>query len=136
MKNLFVLSIVFCSIFAASSVFAADFDALENITPAQKHQLTQTQTIYKQKLNAIDDSLMNYNNKISQVKQDKEKTQEQSSLLISAYERNIETLKNQKKQIEAELDNKYKSIMTVEQYKQYRSQQIAVDNAFSNFLQK
>ncbi len=136
MKKTFILSVVCGLVLFSLPAIAGDFDALNNISPAQKNQLTQIQTIYKQQLNSIDDGLMNYNNKISQVKQDKDKTTEQSALLISAYERNIESLKNQKKQIEAEMDNKYKTVLTEEQYKQYQLQQTAVENAFSNFLQK
>lgn len=136
MKKLFILSAVFCLALSTTSAFADNFDALENITPAQKQRLTEVQTLYKPQLNAIDDKIMNYNSKIAQVKEDKYKTKEQSALLTSAYERNVESLKNQKNVLEAEMDKKYKAIMTDEQYKQYKAQQIAVDNAFTKFLQK
>ena len=135
MKKIAILSVIFCFM-SSVSVIAGDFDKLEDLSPEQKQQLTQIHANYKEQINSIDDDLMNYSNKILQVKQDKDKTAEQSMLLISAYERNIESLKNQKKQLEAKKDSEYKAVMTVEQYKQYSAQQIVVDNAFSEFLKK
>ncbi len=135
MKKVFVLSLA-CTVLAGLAAFADDFDALRDISPAQKQQLTLIKSTYKEQLDSIDNSIMNYNSKIAQVRDDKDKTQEQSALLISAYERNIESLNNQKKQIETEMDNKFKTVMTEEQYKQYCAHQIVVEKAFDNFLQK
>ena len=53
MKKLFILSAVFCLALSTTSAFADNFDALENITPAQKQRLTEVQTLYKPQLNAI-----------------------------------------------------------------------------------
>ncbi len=136
MKKVFILSL-FCMLLSGVSAFAADdFETLKDISPAQKQQLTLIKTTYKQQLDSIDNSIMSYNSKIEQVKQDNDKTPEQAELLTGAYERNIESLKNQKKLIETEMENKYKTVLTDEQFKQYRAHQMVVENAFNTFLQK
>ena len=118
------------------SVFAESFDSLENITSAQKQKLTQIQYNYKQENNSLEMRIMDYNNKIAQVKNDKDKTPEQVSLLTSAYERNLSTLKTQQKVLEQKTDAMYKSVLTPEQYNQYKAQQLNVQDSFNNFLQK
>ncbi len=118
------------------SVFAEGFDSLENITSAQKQKLTQIQYNYKQENNSLEMRIMDYNNKIAQVKNDKDKTPEQVSLLTSAYERNLSTLKTQQKILEQKTDAMYKSVLTPEQYNQYKAQQLNVQDSFNNFLQK
>lgn len=118
------------------SVFAEGFDSLENITSAQKQKLTQIQYNYKQENNSLEMRIMDYNNKIAQVKNDPDKTPEQVTLLTSAYERNLSTLKTQQKILEQKTDAMYKSILTPEQYNQYKAQQINVQDSFNNFLQK
>ncbi len=125
------------ALLASSSVAIAEgFDSLENITPAQKQKLTQIQYNYKQENNSLETRIMDYNNKINQVKNDPDKTPEQVSLLTSAYERNLATLKAQQKVLEQKTDSMYKSILTPEQYNQYKVQQINVQNSFDNFLKK
>ncbi len=57
-------------------------------------------------------------------------------LLSGAYERNLETLKAQQKQLKQETDALYKSVMTDEQFKQYNERQTNADDAFKKFLQK
>ena len=79
---------------------------------------------------------MNYSDKIARLKSDSEKTEEQASLLIGAYERNIETYKKQQDILLKETNAKYKSILTDEQYKQYQAMQITVQDSFNKFLQK
>ena len=118
------------------SVFAEGFDSLENITSAQKQKLTQIQYNYKQENNSLEMRIMDYNNKIAQVKNDKDKTPEQVLLLTSAYERNLSTLKTQQKVLEQKTDAMYKSVLTPEQYNQYKAQQLNVQDSFNNFLQK
>lgn len=117
-------------------VFAEGFDSLEGLTPAQMQKLTQIQYNFKQENNSLEMRIMDYNNKIAQVKNDKDKTPEQVSLLTSAYERNLSTLKTQQKILEQKTDSMYKSVLTPNQYNQYRLQQINVQDSFSNFLQK
>ena len=80
--------------------------------------------------------IIEYNNKINQLKQDKDKTPEQIELLSGAYERNLETFKAQQKQLEQETDKLYKANMTEEQYLQYRALQMNVQDSFNDFLQK
>ena len=75
-------------------------------------------------------------NTFAQVKNDKDKTPEQVLLLTSAYERNLSTLKTQQKVLEQKTDAMYKSVLTPEQYNQYKAQQLNVQDSFNNFLQK
>ncbi|MCD7740073.1 MAG: hypothetical protein LUH11_01835 [Candidatus Gastranaerophilales bacterium] len=124
---------VFCS---SSVVFAGDFDSLEGLSDTQKQKLTEIQLNYKQQNDSLENQIMDYNNKLQQVKNDKEKTPSQISLISSAYERNIETLKTRQEQLKQETDASYKTIMTEEQFKQYQAQQLKVDDAFDKFLQK
>lgn len=134
-KTALLLGIV--AILASSNVvFAEGFDALEGITPAQMQKLTQIQHNFKQENNSLEMRIMEYNNKIAQIKNDVDKTPEQISLLTGAYERNLSTLKTQQKILEQKTDALYKSVMTIEQYNQYKAQQINVQDAFKNFLQK
>ncbi|MCD7780076.1 MAG: hypothetical protein LUH05_05330 [Candidatus Gastranaerophilales bacterium] len=130
---LFGVILVFCAMDAA---FADNFDSLEGLTAVQKQKLTQIQYNYKQQNDSLDNKIMDYNNKLQQLQNDKDKTSSQISLLSSAYERNLETLKAQQKQLKQETDASYKSVMTDEQFKQYQAQQINVDDSFNKFLQK
>ena len=136
MKKTTLLIGIVALLASSSLAFAEGFDSLENITPAQKQKLTQIQYNYKQENNSLEMRIMDYNNKINQVKNDPDKTPEQVSLLTSAYERNLATLKAQQKVLEQRTDSMYKSILTPEQYNQYKVQQINVQDSFNNFLQK
>lgn len=136
MKKTTLLLGIITILASSASVFAEGFDSLENITPAQKQKLTQIQYNYKQENNSLEMRIMDYNNKIAQVKNDKDKTPEQVSLLTSAYERNLSTLKTQQKILEQKTDAMYKSVLTPEQYNQYKAQQLNVQDSFNNFLQK
>ena len=136
MKKTTLLLGIIAILASSASVFAYGFDSLENITPAQKQKLTQIQYNYKQENNSLEMRIMDYNNKIAQVKNDKDKTPEQVSLLTSAYERNLSTLKTQQKILEQKTDAMYKSVLTPEQYNQYKAQQLNVQDSFNNFLQK
>lgn len=133
-KTAFLLGLI-CA-FAGSAAFADVFDSLEGITPAQKQNLTRINFNYKQKNNDLEMRIIEYNNKINQLKQDKDKTPEQIELLSGAYERNLETFKAQQKQLEQETDKLYKANMTEEQYLQYRALQMNVQDSFNDFLQK
>ncbi len=130
---MFGVILIFCSV---NTAFADNFDSLEGLTEVQKQKLTQIQYNYKQQNDSLDNKIMDYNNKLKQLQNDKDKTSSQISLLSGAYERNLETLKAQQKQLKQETDASYKSVMTDEQFKQYQAQQINVDDSFNKFLQK
>ncbi|MCD7880054.1 MAG: hypothetical protein LUG16_09005 [Candidatus Gastranaerophilales bacterium] len=132
-KTVLILSLicVFCS-----AAYADIFDNLTNLTPSQKQQLTIAHNAYKQENNSIETRIMDYNNKLAQLKNDKEKSESQISLLSSAYQRNLETLKSKQAQLQKDTDAKYKSIMTLEQYNQYKAQEVNVQDSFNKFLQK
>lgn len=134
MKKILLALVAVCIIFSANVVIADSFDSLQNLSPVQKQKLTQIQFSYKNQIDALETKIMDYKNKLAKVKSDNTKTKEQLALLTSSYERNISTLEAQKAQLEDAMDNAYKSVMTVEQYKQYRAQQIKVQDAFSEFV--
>ena len=121
----------------SNTSFAQDaFDRLENITPAQRQQISTVQNTFKIKNNELEMRISGYTDKIARLKADTDKTQDQISLLIGAYERNITTLKSQQEVLKKETDDKYKEILTEEQYKQYQALQINVQDSFNKFLQK
>ena len=136
MKKLFA-SIIFLMAFGLfTSCFADEFDNLEGITPAQKEQITQIQLVYKQEYNTNETKIMDYTNKLNQIKQETNFDPSQQALLIGAYERNISALKSRQEQLKQETYEKYKTVLTDKQYHQYLSEQIKVENAFSDFLKK
>ena len=132
-KILLALSIV--GIIASSNVVMAEsFDSLQNLTPVQKQKLSQIQFNYKSQIDALETRIMDYKNKLARAKADVTKSKEQIALITSAYERNIQTLETQKAQLEDAMKNSYRSVMTPEQFKQYSTQQIKVQDAFSEFV--
>lgn len=136
MKKLSFLIAVFTIFSSANLVFAEGFDNLDNLTFEQKLILTQIYQDYKAENNDLENQIMNYSDKISRLRQSTDKTPEQISLLISVYERNIETLKNQQTLLEKQTNKLYQDNMTPEQFMQYNNQQLNVQDAFSKFLQK
>lgn len=134
MKKILLAFVALGIICSANVVIADSFDSLQNLTPVQKQKLTQIQFSYKNQIDSLETRIMEYKNKLARAKSDTTKTKEQIALLTSTYERNISTLETQKEQLESAMDNAYKSVMTLEQYKQYRAQQINVQDAFSEFV--
>ena len=116
--------------------FAIDLEKISNLTPDQKVKIAEFQSNYVKQYNDNETKIMDYTNKVNQIKSDNEKSPEQISLLSSAYERNLTALKAQQQQLKNQSENFYKSVLTEEQYKQYQLQQFQVDNAFSEFLKK
>lgn len=134
-KTIFTLMLI-GSLCFSNAVFAASFETLDGITPAQLEQLTQIQQNFKKENDSLENRIMEYNNKLTKLKNDKDKTPQQIGLLSGAYERNLTTLKNQKKLLEQKTEADYRAIMTIDQYSQYKAEQINVQDAFKNFLQK
>ena len=77
---------------------------------------------------------MDYKNKLAKAQADVTKSKEQKALITSSYQRNIQTLETQKAQLEEAMKNSYKSVMTAEQFREYSSQQLKVQDAFSEFV--
>lgn len=121
-----------------SSAFATttNFDKLEGLSAVQQQKLSQIQFNFKQKNQEIESRLSAYQNKLNQLKADTTKTKEQINLLAASYERNISVFKAQQEALKKETEALYKSVMTPEQFLQYQAQQIQVNKAFSDFLQK
>ena len=132
-KILLTLSIV--GIIASVNIAMAEsFDSLQNLTPVQKQKLTQIQFNYKSQIDALDNRIMDYKNKLAKAQADVTKSKEQKALITSSYQRNIQTLETQKAQLEEAMKNSYKSVMTAEQFREYSSQQLKVQDAFSEFV--
>ncbi|MBQ8887793.1 MAG: hypothetical protein IJY61_08850 [Candidatus Gastranaerophilales bacterium] len=121
-------------IFSNCVVMAEEFDSLQNLTSVQKQKLSQLQFSYKTQIDALETRIMAYQDKLAKAKSDTTKTKEQIALLTGAYERNISTLETQKKQLEEAMKKSYQSVMTPQQYQQYSTQQIKVQDAFSEFV--
>ncbi len=136
MKKLLVFLSVLCLLNVGLSSLADIFDNLENLSPSQKDELTRIYQKYKTENNTIETRIMEFTSKINSLKADTEKTPEQIAVLIGAYERNLSTLKDQQKQLTEETEVAYKTVMTAEQYKQFKEQQVNVQDAFNKFLQK
>ena len=132
-KTLLALAIV-GMIFSSNVVMAEEFDSLQNLTPTQKQKLSQLQFSYKTQIDALENRIMAYQDKLAKAKADTAKTKEQIALLTGAYERNISTLNAQKKQLEEAMQKSYQTVMTPQQYQQYSTQQIKVQDAFSEFV--
>ena len=132
-KGLLALAIVGI-IFSSNVVMAEEFDSLQNLTPVQKQKLSQLQLSYKTQIDALENRIMTYQDKLAKAKTDATKTKEQIALLTGAYERNISTLETQKKQLENAMKKSYQTVMTPQQYQEYSAQQIKVQDAFSEFV--
>ena len=100
MKKILLAFAIIGIIYSSNVVFAESFDTLQNLTPTQKQKLSQIQFSYKNQLDALENKIMAYQDKLAKAKADTTKTKEQIALMIGAYERNIATLEAQKKQIE------------------------------------
>lgn len=131
-----LLVIMVALFFNLNSVFAQDFDNLEGITPAQKQKLSQIHFRYKNEYNSIEQNIIEYNSKLAKLSQETDKSPSDIAMLKSAYERNLKTLKAQQEKLDIDVDELYKSVLTEEQYKQYKAQKVQTQEAFNNFLQK
>lgn len=134
-KSVLFISLV-CIMFSTSMALANTFEQLENLSPVQKQKLTQANQMYKLENNNLETRIMEYTDKLNRLKMDNDKTPEEKSVLIGAYERNLATFKQQQEQIKAKRDEDYKNILTIEQYEQFQAQQIDVQTKFNTFLQK
>lgn len=132
--NLFLALLLVFSSF--NFAFAIDLEKITNLTDDQKAKIAEVQSNFTKAYNDNETKIMEYTNKINQIKGDSEKTSEQISLLSGAYERNLTALKAQQQQLKNQTEDFYKSILTEEQYKQYQLQQFQVENAFNDFLNK
>lgn len=136
MKKLIITLSVLSLLTISGSAFAENFDSLQGLTAVQKQQLSQAQFKFKQENDALNNKIIDYQSKLAQLNRQTEKTPEQIALIKATYERNIATFKAQQEMLKKEMDASYKKVMTQEQYQQYQTQQIQVQDAFANFLRK
>ncbi len=123
-------------LFIANTVFAEDINTVDVITPAEAMKINQIQYNYNQHNNVLEMRITEYTNKIELIKNDINKSDAQKSLLISAYERNIETLKLQQKQLEKEANNSYKALLGEEKYNIFKNQQNAEQSVTQDIIQE
>ncbi len=135
MKKLFLLIIVL-SAFGSIPAFSQDFAYIENLSPVQKQQLSRVYQAYKQENNSLEMRIINYKDKLIQLQDVSDISVEQIELLRTSYERNIKVLTTEQERLKAQTEQRYKNIMSPEQYKQYLAQQMQVENAFNEFLRK
>ena len=134
-KKLFLLIIVL-SAFGSIPAFSQDFAYIENLSPVQKQQLSRVYQAYKQENNSLEMRIINYKDKLIQLQDVSDISVEQIELLRTSYERNIKVLTTDQERLKAQTEQRYKNIMSPEQYKQYLAQQMQVENAFNEFLRK
>lgn len=134
-KKLFLLIIVL-SAFGSIPAFSQDFAYIENLSPVQKQQLSRVYQAYKQENNSLEMRIINYKDKLIQLQDVSDISVEQIELLRTSYERNIKVLTTEQERLKAQTEQRYKNIMSPEQYKQYLAQQMQVENAFNEFLRK
>ncbi len=109
-----------------SNAFAVDFNEITDLTPFQQNKLIQIQKSYDFENDSLNARIIEYTNKIEMVENDRDKTKEQKSLLKSAYERNLETLRLQQKRLEQNTSLQIKNLLNDEQYIQYKNMQSIV----------
>ena len=132
-----ILTTMFVLTFLVSgSAFADLFDNLSSLSPTQKEQLTEVYSNYKKLNNELETQILSYNAKMAQVQQETDKTASDIQILLSAYKRNIDSLKAEQEKLDKNLEESYKSIMTQEQFSQYLLQKDFAQSAFTKFLQK
>ena len=134
-KKIFLLIIVL-SAFGSIPAFSQDFAYIENLSPVQKQQLSRVYQAYKQENNSLEMRIINYKDKLIQLQDVSDISVEQIELLRTSYERNIKVLTTEQERLKAQTEQRYKNIMSPEQYKQYLAQQMQVENAFNEFLRK
>lgn len=136
MKKLIATLSILVLFATTGTAFADDFSALQGLTAVQKQQLSQVQFRFKQENDALNNKIIDYQNKLAQLNKQTEKTPEQIALIKATYERNIATFKAQQDTLKKQMEASYKNVMTQEQFQQYQAQQIQVEDAFANFLRK
>ena len=136
MKKLIATLSILVLFATTGTAFADDFSALQGLTAVQKQQLSQVQFRFKQENDALNNKIIDYQNKLAQLNKQTEKTPEQIALIKATYERNIATFKAQQDTLKKKMEASYKNVMTQEQFQQYQAQQIQVEDAFANFLRK
>ena len=136
MKKINLMFVLFFLLSSFNFASAIDVEKITDLTPEQKTKIAEIQSNYTKEYNDNETKIMDYTNKLNQIKTDTDKTPEQISILSGAYERNLIAIKARQQQLKNETEETYKSILTEEQYKQYQLQQLQVDNAFSEFLKK
>ncbi len=132
-------SLILALSFLLSSInicYAINIENISNLTPEQKTKIAEIQTAYTKEYNENETKIMDYTNKLNQIKADTEKTADQISILAGAYERNLIAIKARQQQLKNETEEQYHALLTEEQYKEYQMQQLQVDNAFNEFLKK
>ena len=150
-KSLIVLTALL--LMNSTVVWADDFSGIDGITADQRQKLSRIHFKYKTENNNLEQKIIEYNSMIINLKNSSilsplinscllknssgdNKSPSDIAKLTEAYQKNIDTLKEEQKKLEEETKSLYKAVFTEEQYKQYEAQKVKTENAFNNFLQK
>ncbi len=135
-KSLIVLTALL--LMNSTVVWADDFSGIDGITADQRQKLSRIHFKYKTENNNLEQKIIEYNSMIINLKNSSGDNKSPSDIakLTEAYQKNIDTLKEEQKKLEEETKSLYKAVFTEEQYKQYEAQKVKTENAFNNFLQK
>lgn len=136
MKKFLIISLIIISAFWQNFACADDFSSLANLTNEQTAKLSEINNSFKTKNNDLENQIMVYSDKINRIKSMPDKTPEQIALMTSAFENNINALKEKQRLLKASTENLYREVLTTQQYQQYQAQQLRTENAFSDFLRK
>ena len=136
MKKVLLILGILITFISSDTVFAENIENTDSITPAELTRLNQIEFNCKQQVNQLETRIADYTRKIDIIKNDTNKNDAQKSILIGAYERNIETLKLQQKQFEREADALTKSLLGEEKYIIYKSKQNNEIDINPNIIEK
>ncbi len=129
LKNFFSTfsTVAFCLIFSfitQNIAFALESSEIDSLNIELKQEkISRIKSDFLRQNSFYDSKILEYNDKISIVQKDENKSDAQKKLLIGAYERNIDTLKLQQKLLKQETDSLYKSVMSDDEFAKFKNSQ-------------
>lgn len=112
--------LTFVLILIANVAFASPFEDIPDMTEEQKVVLQKLYDDYEKEFSTLEQKFVFFTNKLENIKNADDKTKEQIEILSSAYERNLIVLKNMQEILLSNLEEKYKEILTENQYNRYK----------------
>ena len=115
---------LFFSSFSQNLAFALDSSEIDSLNfDLKQEKISRIKSDFLRQNSFYDSKILEYNDKISVVQKDENKSDAQKKLLIGAYERNIDTLKLQQKLLKQETDSLYKSVMSDDEFAKFKNSQ-------------
>ena len=114
-KSLIVLTALL--LMNSTVVWADDFSGIDGITADQRQKLSRIHFKYKTENNNLEQKIIEYNSMIINLKNSSGDNKSPSDIakLTEAYQKNIDTLKEEQKKLEEETKSLYKAVFTEEQ---------------------